>query len=256
MKVYYYRINNCNDKNGGEYMRRFFNNPISIGLIAVMAFWGIKSLLTGDLGAWFMARMLMLPGIVIGLSFHEFAHAAVAYKLGDMTPKFQGRVTTNPMAHIDPIGFISLLLIGFGWGKPVQINPRSFKKPRRDEMLVAIAGVAMNLILAIVFMIVAAILLKAGVGFSSKVEELTFQMVIYIVQINLMLMAFNLLPIPPLDGFNIVTELFDLRKYDIYYTIYNNSMIILLAVIMLNIPSLILSPIIDVVFSILASIFL
>ena len=92
---------------------------------------------------------MMLPGIIIGLAFHEFAHAAVAFKLGDPTPKMQGRVTINPLAHIDPVGLAALLFAGFGWGVPVQINPSNFKKRRRDELLVSLAGVTMNLVIAI-----------------------------------------------------------------------------------------------------------
>jgi Zn-dependent protease len=98
---------------------------------------------------WLMNMALMLPAIVIGLSFHEFGHAVVAYRLGDHTPKLQGRVTISPLAHIDPFGFLALMFVGFGWGKPVQINPGNFRHPRRDEFLVGIAGVTINLIIAI-----------------------------------------------------------------------------------------------------------
>ena len=88
-----------------------------------------------------LTKILMLPGIIIGLSFHEFAHAWVSDKLGDPTPRRQGRVTINPLAHIDWMGFLALLLVGFGWGKPVQIDPGYYKHRRRDEFLVGIAGV-------------------------------------------------------------------------------------------------------------------
>ena len=98
-----------------------------------------------------LTKLLMLPGIIIGLSFHEFAHAWMSDKLGDPTPRRQGRVTINPMAHIDPIGFLALLLVGFGWGKPVQIDPGYYKHRRRDEFLVGIAGVTMNLLIAVIF---------------------------------------------------------------------------------------------------------
>ena len=111
-----------------------------------------------------LTKLLMLPGIIIGLSFHEFAHAWMSDKLGDPTPRRQGRVTINPMAHIDPIGFLALLLVGFGWGKPVQIDPGYYKHRRRDEFLVGIAGVTMNLLLAIAFSIPARALIKAFSG--------------------------------------------------------------------------------------------
>ena len=89
-------------------------------------------------------KLLLLPAIIIGLSVHEFAHAFVSDRLGDPLPRAQGRVTLNPLRHIDPIGFVMLLLCGFGWGVPVQIDPRYYKKRRRDEALVAVAGVTMN----------------------------------------------------------------------------------------------------------------
>ena len=111
-----------------------------------------------------LTKILMLPGIIIGLSFHEFAHAWVSDKLGDPTPRRQGRVTINPLAHIDWIGFLALLLVGFGWGKPVQIDPGYYKNRRRDEFLVSIAGVTMNLILAVFFSIPARAMVKAFSG--------------------------------------------------------------------------------------------
>ena len=120
-------------------------------LIALLAFTSIRTGAFSDPMGWLMDKLLLLPGIVLGLSMHEYAHAKVAYKLGDPTPKMQGRVTANPMAHIDPLGFAALIFVGFGWGVPVQINPANFKKRRRDELLVSVAGVAMNLVIAVVF---------------------------------------------------------------------------------------------------------
>ena len=120
------------------------------------------------------------------------------------------------MAHIDPIGFIALLLVGFGWGRPVEIDPRVFKKPRRDELLVSVAGVIMNLILAVLFAIALGIFIRATGYYPNmgNMGEMISLMLYYCIYINLVLMVFNLLPIPPLDGFNVVTELFDLRRYD------------------------------------------
>lgn len=97
-------------------------------LIFYMAWQSLNSGRFNNPGAWFMSMLTTIPAIIIGLSFHEFAHAKAADMLGDDTPRNQGRVTLNPLAHIDPIGIIALLFIGFGWGKPVQINPYNFKK--------------------------------------------------------------------------------------------------------------------------------
>ena len=128
-------------------------------LIALLAFTSIRTGAFSDPMGWLMDKLLLLPGIVLGLSMHEYAHAKVAYKLGDPTPKMQGRVTANPMAHIDPLGFAALIFVGFGWGVPVQINPANFKKRRRDELLVSVAGVAMNLVIAVVFALIARMLI-------------------------------------------------------------------------------------------------
>ena len=156
----------------------------------------------------------MLPGIIIGLSFHEFAHAWVSDRLGDPTPRRQGRVTINPLAHIDWIGFIMLLLVGFGWGKPVQIDPSYYKNRRRDEFLVGIAGVTMNLILAVLFSLPAKAMIKAfsGVAVSDLIHSI-YLILFYTVMINLVLMIFNLIPCPPLDGWGIVTQIFRLDRY-------------------------------------------
>ena len=199
----------------------------------------------------------MTPGIIIGLTFHEFAHAFVADRLGDDTPRLQGRVTLNPMAHIDWMGLAALFFVGFGWGQPVQINPYHFKNRRRDEFLVSIAGVVMNLLLAVVFTFVVKILLVAGIswttgGFGNSLWEC----LLYIIQINLVLMIFNLIPVPPLDGFNIVTEIFDLRKYDWWYTVYSYGNIILIALIAFNFTGRIMSPILNNLMGIIENVFL
>lgn len=198
---------------------------------------------------------MMLPGIIIGLAFHEFAHAAVAFKLGDPTPKMQGRVTINPLAHIDPVGLAALLFAGFGWGVPVQINPSNFKKRRRDELLVSLAGVTMNLVIAIVFAIVAKILyMTMGPSFlSGSVGSILWMMIMYVIQINLVLMIFNLIPCPPLDGFSIISEIFNIKHTEIYWTLYRYGDWILIALIIFGITGRIISPCVNFLFGILSS---
>ena len=184
----------------------------------------------------------MLPGIIVGLSFHEFAHAWVSDKLGDPTPRRQGRVTLNPLAHIDWIGFIALLLVGFGWGKPVQIDPSYYKNRRRDEFLVAIAGVTMNLILAVILSLPAKAMLKA---FSTGRSDLVYNIYLilfYAVMINLVLMIFNLIPCPPLDGWGILTQIFKLDRYSWWYKVYQYGTWILLALILTNVTDRIITP--------------
>lgn len=160
--------------------------------------------LISDPGTFLYTMLLALPGIIIGLSLHEFAHAYVSYKLGDPTPMAQGRVTISPFAHIDPIGFLLLMLFGFGYGKPVQINPNNYKNPRRDEIFVALAGVITNFFVAVLFAFVYFLLARFNV---ISLYSTMSTILINIIFINVNLMVFNLLPIPPLDGYKVVRNL-------------------------------------------------
>lgn len=236
-------------------MQRFMN-PWTIGLIALLGYFAIRDGVLDDPATWLMNIVIMLPGIVIGLSFHEYAHALVAYKLGDDTPKLQGRVTINPLAHIDPIGFLAILLIRFGWGKPVEIYPGNFKHRRRDSILVSLAGVMMNLFIAIFFTLALKLLLSV-VDYNFFVTGMgnsIFMMIYYVIFINLMLMVFNLLPVPPLDGFSFVTEVFNLRKSEFFYWISNKGFLILMVLIVLNITGLVLTPVIKFLMDIVDSV--
>jgi Zn-dependent protease len=194
----------------------------------------------------------MLPGIIIGLSFHEFAHAWVSDRLGDPTPRRQGRVTINPLAHIDWIGFLALVLVGFGWGKPVQIDPGYYKHRRRDEFLVGIAGVTMNLLIAVLFSIPARLIVKSFNG--AAVSDLVYNiylMIFYIVSVNIVLMIFNLIPCPPLDGWGLITQIFRLDRYSWWYTVYQNGTWILLALIVFNVTDLIITPLVSAILGVL-----
>lgn len=223
-------------------MKRFIQSPAFIIIIALV----VLNFLDGEFSdpvGWLMDKLILLPGIVIGLSFHEFAHGVVSYALGDPTPKEQGRLTINPAAHMDPFGFAALLFAGFGWGVPVQIDPRYYKHRRRDELLVSLAGVVMNFIIAVVFAFIVKLLFMAGPGWlNGSIGEIVIEIIMYVIQINLVLMIFNLLPVPPLDGFGIITELFDLRKYSWYYQVYDKGFLILLVLILLGITDKILTP--------------
>lgn len=206
---------------------------------------------------WFVAELLMIPGIVIGLSFHEFAHAFASDRLGDPLPKLQGRVTINPMAHIDWTGFLALIFVGFGWGRPVEIDPRNYKKPRRDEFIVAFAGVLMNLLLAAVFtLILKAYLAAFPMAFAQQgtLVGILSTIIYNIIIINLVLMIFNLIPVPPLDGFNIITQIFNLKKYGWWYQVYEYGFFLLLALILFNFTDHILTPGVSFFWNILSSI--
>ena len=189
-----------------------------------------------------ITKLLTLPGIILGLSLHEFAHAWMSDRLGDPTPRRQGRLTVNPLAHIDPLGFVALLLVGFGWGKPVMIDAGYYKHRRRDEFLVAIAGVTMNLIIAVILSFPAKALMNMYYSSGSALVENIFYIVYYAVSINVCLMVFNLIPCPPLDGWNIVTQIFRLDRYRWWYRVYQYGQWILIILIISNITDLILMP--------------
>ncbi len=157
-----------------------------------------------------LGMLYALPGILIALSFHEFAHAYAANRLGDPTARNLGRMTINPLAHIDLWGFIMLLLVRFGWAKPVPINPRNFKHPRRDELIVSLAGVVTNFLLAFVTMFLYDIIVIIAGG-AQFINEALNSIIFSFFYINLGLFVFNLLPIPPLDGFHVAQCLF-MRK--------------------------------------------
>lgn len=215
-------------------------NPIIWILLIIML---VESVTRSSVSIWEWAymKLMLLPGIIIGLSFHEAAHAFASYKLGDPTPKYQGRLSLNPMHHIDPIGFIALLFIGFGWGVPVQINPDYYKNRRSGELIVGLAGVAANLVIAVVFSFVLKGLAATSFGYSG-VGSILYEMLVYVVYINLVLMIFNLIPIPPLDGFGVLTQIFNLDRYDWWYTVYNYGYYILLIAIVFNVPALFITP--------------
>jgi Zn-dependent protease len=225
-------------------------------LIMLMAFNAVTSGRYANPMDWIMRTLIILPGIILGLSFHEFAHAWVANRCGDPTPKYHNRITINPAAHIDPLGFLALIFIGFGWGRPVVINPNNFRKPRRDELLVSLAGVTMNLILAFLFMGAIRLLYEFALGFMlSDLGMILQDILIWVVHINIVLMVFNLLPIPPLDGFNVLTQIFNLRNTEFYYRVYDKGFLILMILIVFNVTGRILTPAVSNIYTLLAGIF-
>ena len=189
--------------------------------------------------------------IVISITVHEFAHAFVADRLGDPTPRLQGRITLDPRAHVDLYGLIFLFIAGFGWGKPVQYDPFNLQNPRRDGAIISIAGPISNFILAGIFSLL--FQLVAVNASSIFLGELFFMMV----NINIILGVFNLIPIHPLDGFKIVGgilpskqayEWFDLEKYG---TIFLIALIIPILPGGHSMSGMIISPIINMIRGIL-----
>ncbi len=190
-----------------------------------------------------------LPALLISLAIHEFAHAFVAYKLGDRSQKAMGRLTLHPFAHIDWMGFLCIALIGFGWGKPVMVDDRNFKNRSRDNMLVALAGPMSNLLLAILFTAIFKILIITGVADSFNITFI--RMFYYAIAFNVVFAVFNMLPIPPFDGSKVLFFFLPNRYKDVMYTLEKYSFYIILIFVFTNLDSLIISPIINFILNII-----
>ena len=151
----------------------------------------------------FTQILLGIPGLIIAMTFHEYAHARAAVALGDFTPRLMGRLTLDPRAHIDPVGLIMLFLVRFGWAKPVMVNPSNFCQPKRDDILVSVAGPAMNLLLGFIAFY-AMLLIRSH---NIDVSPITYGIIQMIFIYNVNFAIFNMLPIPPLDGSRVLYAL-------------------------------------------------
>lgn len=186
----------------------------------------------------FISLFAFVVAIMIGMTTHEWAHGYIAYKNGDMTAKFMGRLSLNPLKHFDPIGFLMLAVVGFGWAKPVPIDSSNFRNPRKGVLTTSLAGVIMNFIIGMLCIALLAIqfaITKAVGGFSNEAALRVFQIFYYIfmytMTISFTLMAFNILPIFPLDGFHVL-ECF--VRYDNKYCVFMRKygMFVLLALLL------------------------
>ena len=217
---------------------------IIIILAVILGLWLIT---TGTEGI--LSLILTIPGVLIALTFHEFAHAWAANKLGDETPRVQGRLNLNPLSHIDPVGFIFLIVAGFGWGKPVQIDIRNFKGKHslsKAEAMVAAAGPIMNFILAFVFLIIYYVLFAVTDvlrGLSYQWQQIIYIVMTYIISINIGLGVFNLLPVPPLDGSKILLHFLPYKGKEWFYRNQQIFYIIFLMLFVTGLSDVILTPI-------------
>jgi Zn-dependent protease len=194
-------------------------------------------------------QVILIPVIIFALSFHEFSHGWMAHRYGDPTAKLAGRLTLNPMAHLDVFGSIALYLMGFGWAKPVPVNPQYLANPKRDMMWIALAGPVSNLIIALISGILLSVLLRLGVINS---QSPLIMVLIMSLQINLVLAIFNFIPIPPLDGSRILEGLVpnkyhnELAKFEYYGPRVLMGLILLSMFTRFNIFAVVISPIMTI----------
>lgn len=186
-----------------------------------------------DIASFIKEFLLNLPAFVLALTMHEAAHAYAAWKCGDPTARMMGRMTLNPLKHLDPRGFLFMFIAGVGWAKPVPVNPRNFRRPRRDDLMVALAGITMNLILFIVSTLAMYAFVTAALSvhrYSSESVQIAYtyayNMQSYLIEpelgpvcgwifqffadlaiVDISLALFNLLPIPPLDGYHVFNDI-------------------------------------------------
>jgi Zn-dependent protease len=185
--------------------------------------------------------VMMIPGVVIGFTFHEFGHALVATWFGDDTPKAQGRLTLDPRRHLDPIGTILLLLGSFGWAKPVQVNVSRLKPRIIGDICVSLAGVTINFLLAVLFALAFFWLLRHDVLGAYRMT--TLQVLETTIHMNILLVGFNLLPLPPLDGFRVVRYLVPPSMDHIVAALYRFGPIVLILFFMSGYGGIVLSPV-------------
>ena len=173
--------------------------------------------------------IVSLPILLITITLHEYSHAKAADMMGDPTPRLAGRLTLNPIAHIDPIGLLALILVRFGWAKPVPINPYNFKDPKRGSLLVSLAGPASNFLFAWILAVLYRNLPIAYGDFGASILT-------YTIWINLALGVFNLIPVPPLDGSHILEYFLPPQQMEVMYRLQQYSLFILIFIIAFGAP--------------------
>jgi Zn-dependent protease len=181
-----------------------------------------------------------IPGLLLALTVHEYAHARAAVWLGDNTPKSEGRLTLNPIAHLDPFGLIMLCISNFGWAKPVSIMPYNFKNMRKGMFWVSLAGPLANLIMAFLSCLILILLIKTHL-----VSNELYKVLVISYQLNLSLFVFNLLPIPPLDGSKILMSILPDEKAYFFQSIEQYGVFILMILVVTHAINPIFGPIVE-----------
>jgi Zn-dependent protease len=199
--------------------------------------------------------ILLIPPMLLALTLHELAHAWVADKLGDPTPRMLGRLTINPLKHLDPVGTLAIILTGmFGWAKPVPVNPRNFKEPAKAMKWVALAGPITNLCLAAIFAVISKILIMTAGAFVLRTSQVLAPIYIMVnigIVLNVALGVFNMIPIPPLDGSKVLMSILPFDKAIAFSKIEPYGFIILIMLIYTGILHKVMGPIIDLTVGVL-----
>ena len=224
------------------------NRKIIYGIIIAMAVVTLLNYATSD-GA-IIGLLLTLPGVLLAITFHEFAHAYAADKLGDDTPRRQGRLSLNPMDHVDPLGILMLMFVHIGWGKPVQVNPRNYDRRftmEKADAIVSAAGPLMNFTLSIVLTLIYCAIIKFAPAtfYLQTAGQVTLSIIFNAIIVNVGLGVFNFIPLPPLDGSKIILPVLPSKAK---YWLINNSQIFYIIFLVLWVTGLagqFISPIIS-----------
>ena len=222
----------------------FASDPIMTAIFILLILENIGTYISNP--SLLLSLILSIPGLLIAITFHEYAHAFVADKLGDDTPRRQGRLTLNPLAHLDPYGTILMIFAGFGWGKPVEINPINFNRKvsiKGGSAMVAAAGPIMNFILAFVFAVIYGLLLRTSFAATAK-GSMFITIISYTMTMNIGLGVFNLIPLPPLDGSKILLAILPTGAQEWYENNQRILYIIFLIIWVTPIASSIVTPLI------------
>lgn len=195
-----------------------------------------------------MMLLLTLPAVLWAISFHEFCHGYAAKLVGDPTAERSGRLSLNPLDHFDLVGTLMLLFVGFGWAKPVPINTRYFRHPRRDLVIVSLAGIVGNILTAVVCVLFLRFL---GEPWYRLAGRAGITVLIQMIVINVGLAAFNLIPIPPLDGSRVLEAFLPFRFLRYYYWLERYGMIILLILLLTGIVDVLFNPIFNFLWGLL-----
>lgn len=196
-----------------------------------------------------MSLLAGIPGLIISMVVHEYAHARMAVTLGDFTPKLMGRLTLDPRAHIDPVGLLMLFLVRFGWAKPVIINPSNFRQPRRDDILVSLAGPLANLLTAFLALFLLVLVFQFGVHLSQGTILVCRLIIIY----NINFAIFNLIPLPPLDGSHILKQLLPRELAWRFASLERYSLLILIVFVMTPILQYVFVPMQQIIWQVFAA---